>query len=368
MTGLVASVFVVGAVAAVLSGQWRRGFLPFTIRPGRMTAAALRLDIQDQGDARRVDAILRSFITAFNKAIAAPGAEAWMTYCSSLPALFQPFAHEGGAMGYTLRRLFRFDPKHFEQTIVRPRPEFRYLYYVGLGFWSGLRRHSPAKLAKIVRHLDPLHGYLVYDGYGFARMFFESRKNPQVLRELDRLHGYARNAAYQGVGRALYFLYMGNESRLITEIEKLHEHAPDAAAGVGLAAVFVNPDRLSVAQRFGRAMPAALRAHFHLGMCFGLKARSINQLDEFEANVARLPEDVQHAIWASIRECDRVELLVRAENGIDPYRRWRERVTEWLTANVGYPMLAMARKDRSTSSPEAGSIAGLQADRAATRA
>lgn len=335
-------------------------FLPFTIRPGRMTAARLQLDITSGEDIRRVDSILRSFITTFNKAIAAPDESAWVRYCASLPALMEPFAHEGGAMGYTLRRLFRFDPKHFEQTIVKPRPEFRYLYYVGLGFWSGLRRHSPAKLLRIVRDLDPLHGYLVYDGYGFARMFFESRKNPRVLESLDALEGYRRNAAYQGVGRALFFLYMGKTERLIAEIHKLDVHAADAAAGVGLAAVFVNPDRLEIAEKFGLVMPETLRPHFHLGVCFGLKARSINHLDEFEANVRLLPEAAQQAIWASIRECDRIELLVRAERDPDGYRLWRERVTTWLTANIEYPMRGVPARVADGQRPETSGLRALR--------
>ena len=37
-------------------------------------------------------------------------------------------------MDYMLRHLFRFDPKDFEDQLVKHRPEYRYLYYVGLGF------------------------------------------------------------------------------------------------------------------------------------------------------------------------------------------------------------------------------------------
>ncbi|MEK7730477.1 MAG: hypothetical protein AAB363_01330, partial [Planctomycetota bacterium] len=69
-------------------------------------------------------------------------------------------------------------------------------------------------------------------------------------------------------------------------------------------------------------------------MCFGIKARSINNVEQFEHDTAGLDSPVKDAIFASIRECDRIELLVRAERrqpvaqrltGLladDAYRQW----------------------------------------------
>lgn len=325
-------------LAAVLTGWWRYAFAPFQINTSRMTVRKLGLDVTDPTDIERVDNILDSFLTGFNRMIARPSPSAWKRYCESLSPLMRPFAEEGAAMGYTLRRLFRYDPAHFEATIVKPRPGFRYLYYVGLGFWSGMRNHSAAKVARIVRGLDPLHSYLVYDGYGFKVAFFDYPKDPQAFRVLDTFDAYGRNAAYQGAGRALHFLYMGNFDAVIEHMARLGPHAVDAAAGVGLAASFVNPDRLEREFDLGRRMPVEWQPHFHLGMCFGLKARAINDLDEFDRNLAALPHTVQEAIRASIRECDRVELLIRADGKPDGYRHWREQVTAWLTENVDFPM------------------------------
>ena len=251
------------------------------------------------------------------------------------------FAEEGVAMGYTLRRLLRYDAREFEATVVGPRPEFRYLHYVGLGFWSGMRNHSAARLARIVEGLDPLHGYLCYDGYGFKHAFFEYRKNPDVLRQLDALQGYARNAAYQGVGRAFYFLFMSDPETLIRHIRQAGDNAEDVAAGLGLAATFVNPDRLGRARFMGESLPAAWRPHFHLGMCFALKARSIADRGFLDRCVCQEDAGVREAVWASIRECDRVELLVRSrldELGEDGYPQWRRQVTDWLGEHIEYPM------------------------------
>src|SRR3990167_6209200 len=83
--------------------------------------------------------------------ITRPSTAGWRGYCESLPALTRPFAEEGAAMGHTLRRLFFYSPTAFEGDVVRPRPEFRYLYYVGLGFWSGMRNHDAHRLTEVTR-------------------------------------------------------------------------------------------------------------------------------------------------------------------------------------------------------------------------
>ncbi len=338
-----------GTVALLCAtGWWRFAFLPFTIHAGRMTVKRLGLLVADPRDQERVDSILASFAGGFNAMLTGRTWRAWQTYCSTLPSLEQPFAEEGAAMGWTARRLFRYDAEAFEREVVKPRPEFRYLYYVGLGFWSGMRNHGAAKLQRIVDGLDPLHRYLCFDGYGFKHAFFDYRKDEASLRQLDVLPGYARSAAYQGVGRAFWFMFMDEPRRFIEHAEKFGSFAQDIAAGAGLAAAFVNPDRLEAARSWAAQMPAEWRPHFHLGMCFGLKARSINHLDAFEACIQRLDRTVQDAVWASVRECDRVELLVRATKDPDGYRQWRANVTEWMSEHIEYP-LAAVRTGRSSN-------------------
>ncbi len=331
-----------------VTGYWRLGFHLFAIRSGRMTVRQLGLRVTDAADVKRVNSILASFAGGFNAIIKGPRSTSWRTYCDALSALERPFAHEGAAMGYTLRQLFRYKPDEFEDRIVRPTPEFRYLYYVGLGFWSGMRNHDVARLNQVVDGLDRMHRYLCFDGYGFKHAFFDYPRDPTALQRLNLLEGYARNAAYQGVGRALYFLYMGEADTLIEHIRRLDRYAVDAAGGLGLAAVFVNPDRLGLARELGVRLPAEWHEHFHLGMCFGLKARSINDVEQFERYLERVEPDVREAACASIRECDRVELLTRSEEGEDGYRRWRERVTKWMAEHIEYPMAGLKTSARDT--------------------
>lgn len=336
--GYVALAIVLGAALLLGTGWWRMVFALFAIPPQRLTVQRLGLMVTSPRDVERVDTILPSFARGFNAMITAPSEAGWRSYCESLPVISQPFAHEGAAMGYTLRHLFRFDPTDFTERMVKRQPGFRYLYHVGLGFWSGMRNHDAHKLSRLVHGLDPLHRYLCYDGYGFKHAFFDYPKDVDRLGRLDLLEGYARNAAYQGVGRAFFFLFMGRTHLLIEHVRGLGAHAKDAAAGVGLATAFVNPDRLEVAQEFAAELPSEWHDHIHLGMCFGLKARSINNVGQFKRDMARLDSSVQEAVYSSIRECDRVEQLMRSEKEVDGYRRWREVVTEWMARYIRYPM------------------------------
>lgn len=326
-----------------LTGRWRIMLSPFKIRADQMTVE--RLGLYVEGDSvPRVNAVLSSFAGGFNVALDSAKRSDWSAYCSSLPVFQQPFAHEGVAMGFIPTHLFRYDPTRFEDELVKPGPEFRYLHYVGLGFWCGMRKTSARRVEKMVEGLDPLHRYLVFDGYGFAQTFFHYRKKPQVIQRLDAFSGYARNAAYQGVGRAFYFLYLSRVDLLVKHLSNLGDMAREAAAGVGLATAFVNPDRLDQALESLDEMPDEWHGALHLGLCFGLKARSINHLEQFERDLDRLSNARQDAIRQSIRECDRVELLVRDVLRKNPdrrksgYRVWRESVTEWMNSHIVFPL------------------------------
>ncbi|MCK4342453.1 MAG: DUF1702 family protein [Phycisphaerae bacterium] len=337
---LVVYIAVILVAVVLFTGWWRVALAPFKIRADRMTVAKLGLRVPAE-HAARVDSILSSFAGGFNAMIAAPSASAWERYCDTRQALDGPFAQEGAAMGYTVRRLFQFDAAKFEARLPRRYPGFRYLHHVGLGFWSGMRNHSPQHLAQVTANLDPLYRYLCYDGYGFKHGFFDYPHDPTSLRKLDALDGYARNAAYQGVGRALFFYFMQDPDLLSEHVAKLGPHAIDAAGGAGLASVFIFPDQMEVPLELMTRLPAEWHKDIHQGMCFGLKARSINDPEQFERDMARLADPVREAIYASIRECDRAETQVRAQRAEDGYQRWRVLVAQWMAVHIDYPLAAV---------------------------
>jgi hypothetical protein len=340
-------------ILLILSGGWRLAFSVFKIPRSRMTIERLGLIVKSPEATERVAGVLTHFAGGFNAMITRPSRRGWERYCDGLPVYYRPFAQEGAAMGHTLRRLFRCDPTVFEAQVVNRRPECRYLHYVGLGFWSGMRNHSPQHLMRVVNGLDALHGSLCYDGYGFKYGFFDYLKDPGCHNRFKLFEGYARNVAYQGLGRSFWFLFMEDHEDLIEHIGRLGDYAPDTAAGLGLAAVFVYPDRLDVAQAVGAQLPAEWHDDFHLGVCFGLKARLLNDPNQFDDDLSRMDAGTREAARASIRACDRTENRIRSERVPDAYRCWREEVAQWMADHIAYPLAGMkaAVRDRTGYAP-----------------
>ncbi len=123
LTGtIIAAVLTLMAVIVVSTGRWRYFFRLFAINPRKMTVRELGLAVKDPDDVSRVNQLLASFAGGFNAMIQRPTLRSCHAYCDSLPVLFQPFAEEGLAMGYTLRHLFRFDAKEFEDRLVKAFP------------------------------------------------------------------------------------------------------------------------------------------------------------------------------------------------------------------------------------------------------
>lgn len=354
---LIAAALGVGGAYLLRCVGWRRAvFGAFRVRVGAMTWERRKLRVRDAESRTRVNAILETFVQAFNVMITARRDRDWASYCETRAPLLRAFAEEGVAMGYRLRRLGRFDATAFEQELPAARSGFRYLHYVGLGFWSGMRGRAPEQVETVASRLDPLLRYLCFDGYGFQRAFFEAPGNARALEPLRRLPGYAAHAAFQGVGRALWFRYMDDAPALISALDALGEFAEDGAAGVGLAATFVNPDRLAIPMELGRRLPPRWRAHFHLGMSFACKARDLNDAEWFSAELGRTSVEQRATIRAAIAACDRIEAEVRRAMPEEPYRVWRERMTQWLSDNVEYPLAS--RIDR-TPQGDAGALENL---------
>ena len=85
---------------------------------------------------------------------------------------------------------------------------------------------------------------------------------------------------------------------------------------------------------------------------------SINNVEQFERDTAGLDSKVKGAVFAAIRECDRIELLVRAERGNNGYRDWRVRVTQWMADHIEYPLAGVRTPQRTASSLEQGIVRG----------
>ncbi len=334
------------ATAVVWTGAWRYALRPFCIRSGAMTPERLGFHVTDTEDTARVNGVCEAFAGGFNAMVSGRSGRAWLEFTANQPVLFRPFAAEGAATGFSLRRLGFCSPRQFERALVERHDGYRYLQYVGLGFWYAMRGWSPARVTRRVAELDPLHGMLCWDGYGFKSGFFDYENRANWQDRFDTIPAYGRNVAHQGVGRSLWFRFMGRPAELIENVRSFGKFAPDVAAGVGLAAVFTTMDAPERGDLLLETMPEVWHDEVLLGMCFAYKARSINDSAYFARAMSAVGSDRRSAVESAIAECDAIESEIRADGEGDGYRRWREGVRGWLREHVVYPFVGLKTPER----------------------
>ena len=230
---------------------WRAPLLKLLRRdPDEISRRAARFAIQSEEGREQVTDLGRAFLGGFNAMLSSPGLEAVAREGMKVASHDRPFFFEGAAMGYLPRGLLRRGPSRraAERDLLGMNPDFLYLYYVGLGFWFGLRYRRPASLRALADRLDPMYFPLCYDGFGFKLAFYDYPSNPAVVGRLNDCEEAHRPALYQGFGRALFFVFMDDAAGFDRLRDSLpREHRGDMECGRALALAFTQvhkPDRL----------------------------------------------------------------------------------------------------------------------------
>ncbi|MFE1077099.1 DUF1702 family protein [Nocardiopsis alba] len=195
-----------------------------------------------RGDPRAVETLegaAASFHHGYTTALEAPTKVA-----ETFPRQTGPnagFVYEGAAMALCLSDALslptRDDFSRFLRSSARTSP---YTSYVGAG-WA-LARLPRMLWRPVLRQLDPLLGWLAWDGLGFHDLFFGRSEEPD-----SALTGYARVAMAQGTGRALWFTCCADPDLIARAVlRRPPEQARHLWSGVALAAVFAGgaPDRI----------------------------------------------------------------------------------------------------------------------------
>jgi enediyne biosynthesis protein E3 len=337
-------------VVILITGVWRPLLLRrFVIKPQDMTPEALGFDVSEPADVERINGICRAFSSGFNTMLVARSADSWTRNTDETAVFYRPFADEGAAMGFSARRLGLCSPASFESNIVQPSSQFRYLHYVGLGFYHAMRKTDPARLATVIRTLDPLLGSLCWDGYGFKTGFFDfDRLGIDGIRErFSKVKGYPRNIAHQGLGRSLWFRYMGNPQKLRETVAQFDDYANDVASGVGLAVVFTMIDRPQRVEAILRTLPDKWQNHVMLGMTFAFKARAVADPVAYKNWLVAFEDDARITVNWAVDRCDQIEQTLRDGDPVaDGYRVWRDRLRAWLGENVAFPLTNVLHGDR----------------------
>jgi hypothetical protein len=276
---------------------------------------ARHFSIQSREGRELVAGVGRAFLGGYRAMLEARALGELSTAGLAIEPHYRPFFFEGAAMGYLPRAYFTADAgkDRVEADLLAMDPRFRYLYYVGLGFWFGFRHpRRPWAIEALGSHLDPFYSPLAYDGFGFKVGFFDFPERPAAREILDRAPVNRRPQIYQGFGRALFFVCMEDEERYQRAKAAVPaEHRNDVESGRSLALAFTGLSR--VGRILGHLTDASDGDELGfrlLGVAWALTAREMNDPEYFERCIAvevpegqallrRLPELCRQALSLS---------------------------------------------------------------------
>jgi hypothetical protein len=181
------------------------------------------------------------------------------------------FAFEGAAMGLALlERLTPWRRRRIAPFLAGQADAHAYMVHVGIGWvWARL----PFGFRRWRKKLDPLLGWLAFDGWGFHEGFFHWPKYAAGQPPPGKLSGYERRVFDQGLGRSLWFVKGGNAGLIARAIADFSPgRQADLWSGVGLAATYAGiAGRESLETLRERSGPC--RPHLAQGAAFAAKAR-----------------------------------------------------------------------------------------------
>jgi len=248
------------------------------------------------------------------------------------------FVYEGVVMACTVRDAMRGGRGHRARDLVLgPAQPHIFLTYIGIGFAlarlpRALWRAAVPDLTGSAYH--PTMDWLIVDGYGFDRAYFDTRRwvQRQYVPPAYPWRGardYFPRAVDQGIGRALWFIHGGAAPAAAAAVDRFASHRrADLWSGLGLAAAFAGGcDAAGLAAL--RRLAGQYRPYLAQGAVFAAKARHFSGCvpDYSQAAVAALTDLTVPAAAALADDATTSEV----DGGAVPaYELWRARIRAGL--------------------------------------
>ncbi|MFD1324060.1 DUF1702 family protein [Micromonospora sonneratiae] len=298
---------------------WRRllalstELVDFDARGFRTVPSATRAQLESAAGA---------FIDGFNLELAAGPVDV-----SGFTPHTRGLAAEGAAMAAVL--LDRLSPRparHFPALLREHGQRYSYLLYVGAG-WAMAKLRYPG--IGPLHASDPLLCWLAYDGYGFCRGFFASRRALNRWRRHPGRCDAVCAIRYQGLGRSMWFRECADPSAIAAVIASFPTaHRGDLWSGVALASVYaggVPTETYPQLRRLAGTHGAALAQ----GAAFGAEAWQASghpPEHAFAGVLALTGVDLREAAEWTWQARDGLD---RADAGPRDYARWRARIQQY---------------------------------------
>ena len=225
----------------------------------------------DPGPRQRLETVGNWFLAGYHFAVESSSVSELKAKLDSVEPELRGFAYEGAAMGLAiLDRVTPWRARRFESFLAGPGAAHAYMFHVGLG-WVWAR--APFGFRRWQKRLDPLLGWLAFDGWGFHEGFFRGPGYLTGQAAPMRLRGYQRRVFDQGLGRSFWFVNGGSADRIAQTISNFSTaRQPDLWSGVGLAAGYAGIASESSLHQL-RTFSGRFHPQLAQGAAFAAKAR-----------------------------------------------------------------------------------------------
>jgi len=143
------------------------------------------------------------------------------------------FIYEGAGIGLAALDCLLPWKKRVKDFLDGPGSTYIYAVPLGAGMGVARLRRNPERF---MRHLDPVLGWIIVDGYGFHEGFFSRKRYIEKQEVPKHLSAYARRVFDHGLGRAIWFVRSTNVERVAATIASFPlERQADLWSGIGLA-------------------------------------------------------------------------------------------------------------------------------------
>jgi len=271
----------------------------------------------------RLERIGAAFLGGYHAALEHDTQADLASALNSVELELRGFAFEGAAMGLALLDLLT--PWRRERTgkFLRDAGDSHaYMIYVGVGWvWArmsfGFRRRQ--------KKLDPLLGWLAFDGWGFHEGFFHWPKYIAGQPVPQKLSGYERRGFDQGLGRSFWFVNGGNVELIAQTVSNFSaDRQSDLWSGIGLAATYAGilseTSLGELRKRAGRSQPQLAQ-----GAAFAARARQrAGNLTDYTSLATKILCGLTAADAARLTE-EALENLP-ADSDVPAYEIWRRRI------------------------------------------
>jgi enediyne biosynthesis protein E3 len=271
----------------------------------------------------RLDRIGAAFLGGYHAALEHDTPADLAAALHSMEADLCGFAFEGAAMGLALLDFLTPWRRTRISGFLRGAGDAHaYMAHVGAG-WVWAR--WPVNVRRAGQHLDPVLGWLAFDGWGFHEGFFHWPKYIAAQPPPEKLKGFERRVFDQGFGRSLWFVNGGNIELIAQTISIFPPGRQfDLWSGIGLAATYAGSiSEASLGQL--RDKSGSFQPQLAQGAAFAAKARQrAGNMTDYTGRATKILCGLSADDAARLTD-EALENLP-ADSAVPAYEIWRGRI------------------------------------------